>query len=861
MVSVENEALICEENGRGIALPFFSDEWTWSSELRTVLYFVGLVWLFVGVGEASDVFMNAIEAITAKTKQMMSPNSGHMVRVKVWNPTVANLTLMALGSSAPEILLSVIELLGRRMYSGELGPSTIVGSAAFNLLCIIAICVSAIPDGEVRKIKLVPVYCVTASFSIFAYVWLVFILLGTSPHIVEVWEGLTTFVFFFVLVLLAYLADRGRFGGVAADSDDHSDEPVAQRRILGAEISAEELAKIEAHVRKVHGAMLGDAEIIRLIEAEWCGCAPTKPMQPPPGASRRVAPIDAPSHIATDDPKTPDDKIVAPAQGSGSSKVLQPQGKASRLNPPRFGFAFDRFGILEKNTMVAVKITRLRNVEHMVFVNYKTRPGSARADEHFLHIEGSLKFEPGECHKEVYVTVAKGVDEEFYLDLIDAATQETLATATLVIVNDSSDPGVIRFEEAEIPAVESLKEDVVDIIVLRTSGAAGKVSCAWRTEDHTAKADLHYKQASGLLEFEHGQMMASFPVHILSSGRFENTDMVRVILSNISGGAKFDSSTDGGTDHCISYVIIHPDPASQDRIARIHSAFTANWKKAKEVKSPWTVWKKQILDSFNLEDDDDDDDEEDEEAAKEGADKGAPGADENKEEESKSGGLRRYVKLGFTAVIFTPWKIVCAILLPPPDFCDGWLCFVSSLVAIGGITAIVGDMANLLGCVREIPDSVTAITLVALGTSVPDTFASKIAAEQDPHADASVGNVTGSNSVNVFLGLGLPWSMGALYWTLGKADSEWNARYAGKDFAQEWLEGAFVVEAGELAFSVIVFSTSAFACLALLAWRRRTFGGELGGPRKWARCSSALLVLLWALYVGVSCWHSLRKKK
>jgi solute carrier family 8 (sodium/calcium exchanger) len=30
-------------------------------------------------------------------------------RVAVWNPTVANLTLMALGSSAPEILLSVIE--------------------------------------------------------------------------------------------------------------------------------------------------------------------------------------------------------------------------------------------------------------------------------------------------------------------------------------------------------------------------------------------------------------------------------------------------------------------------------------------------------------------------------------------------------------------------------------------------------------------------------------------------------------------------------------------------------------------------------------------------------------------------------
>ena len=56
-----------------------------------------------------------------------------------------------------------------------------------------------------------------------------------------------------------------------------------------------------------------------------------------------------------------------------------------------------------------------------------------------------------------------------------------------------------------------------------------------------------------------------------------------------------------------------------------------------------------------------------------------------------------------------------------------------------------------------------AITFIALGTSVPDTFASKLAAQNDPYADASVGNITGSNSVNVFLGLGLPWTMATIY--------------------------------------------------------------------------------------------------
>ena len=44
-----------------------------------------------------------------------------------------------------------------------------------------------------------------------------------------------------------------------------------------------------------------------------------------------------------------------------------------------------------------------------------------------------------------------------------------------------------------------------------------------------------------------------------------------------------------------------------------------------------------------------------------------------------------------------------------------------------------------------------------------DTFASKVAAQQDPYADASVGNVTGSNAVNVFLGIGIAWTIAALY--------------------------------------------------------------------------------------------------
>ena len=139
-----------------------------------------------------------------------NPETGekHVVQVRIWNETVSNLTLMALGSSAPEILLSVIEIIGNNFEAGELGPGTIVGSAAFNLFCIIAICVIVIPTNEIRRIRHLRVFVCTASFSVFAYIWLYLIISVITPEKVDVWEALITFAFFPALVILAYITDK-----------------------------------------------------------------------------------------------------------------------------------------------------------------------------------------------------------------------------------------------------------------------------------------------------------------------------------------------------------------------------------------------------------------------------------------------------------------------------------------------------------------------------------------------------------------------------------------------------------------------------------------------------------------------------
>lgn len=116
-----------------------------------------LIWLFFGVAVLSDAFVEAIEVITSKTKRVERVDSmGNVVirEVPVWNWAVANITLLAVGSSSPEILLSLIEtLLTLNQPAGEIGASTIIGSAAYNLFMILAVCTISLPNGIFKRVQ------------------------------------------------------------------------------------------------------------------------------------------------------------------------------------------------------------------------------------------------------------------------------------------------------------------------------------------------------------------------------------------------------------------------------------------------------------------------------------------------------------------------------------------------------------------------------------------------------------------------------------------------------------------------------------------------------------------------------------
>jgi len=175
--------------------------------------------------------MDAITVITSKKSEFITTDedTGYKVRktVPVWNPTMANLTLMAFGSSAPEILLNCIGTI--KTLDGtpsELGIAGIIGSAAFNFLVITGVSIASVdaisdertdeelmeddtPRG-VKKIRDLGVFGVTGISSLIAYAWLWFVLSKYSGEAKEITlaEAFITLGAFFVLLALAFCADK-----------------------------------------------------------------------------------------------------------------------------------------------------------------------------------------------------------------------------------------------------------------------------------------------------------------------------------------------------------------------------------------------------------------------------------------------------------------------------------------------------------------------------------------------------------------------------------------------------------------------------------------------------------------------------
>lgn len=57
----------------------------------------------------------------------------------------------------------------------------------------------------------------------------------------------------------------------------------------------------------------------------------------------------------------------------------------------------------------------------------------------------------------------------------------------------------------------------------------------------------------------------------------------------------------------------------------------------------------------------------------------------------------------------------------------------------------------------RIPETVAGITILAMGTSVPEMIANVIVVKKSASASMALSNTIGSNIFDVLIGLGLPW--------------------------------------------------------------------------------------------------------
>lgn len=367
----------------------------------------------------------------------------------------------------------------------------------------------------------------------------------------------------------------------------------------------------------------------------------------------------------------------------------------------------------------------------------------------------------------------------------------------ITILNDD-EPGTITFEKRGYLVKESCGE--AEIAVLRQNGADGEISIKWRTIDKSAVSGKDYTGGEDVCQFKHGETHQLIKIPIIDDMEFEKDENFEIELYEPEGGAKL-----GKINR--TAVTITNDDEFNSVLNKMLLMTNAN---VDSMRVHHETWAQQLKDAMNVN-----------------------GGDV--ENASTGDYIMHFLTFGF--------KIIFA-LIPPAGMGGGWPCFFVSLGMIGLLTAIVGDLAGIFGCLVGLKDSVTAITFVALGTSLPDTFASKAAATAERTADNAIGNVTGSNSVNVFLGLGLPWLIASIFWSA-----------KGKQF---------IVKDDALGFSVMLYSITAILAIILLMLRRKLnfFGNaELGGTVTPKYVSGIILVLLWFSYVLLSSLQAYEKIK
>ncbi|NXA01795.1 NAC2 protein, partial [Nesospiza acunhae] len=395
------------------------------------------------------------------------------------------------------------------------------------------------------------------------------------------------------------------------------------------------------------------------------------------------------------------------------------------------------------------------------YVDFRTEDGSAKAGSDYEYSEGTLIFKPGETRKELAIGIIDDdifeEDEHFFHLRLHLALPHPgrhhagRGAGVGGLPHLALLPGLrgVRLGGRQEAALLQVRRSVrvsecqghVEVTVVRSSGARGTVMVPFRTVEGTARGGgVDYEDASGELEFRNDETAKTLQVKIVDDEEYEKKENFFIELGTprwlkrgISGDGERALSAEEEEARRIAEMgkPVLGDNRRLEVVIEESYDFKNTVDKLMKKTNLATVigthsWREQFLEAITVSAGDEDED------------------DEGREERLPS--CFDYV-MHFLTVF---WKVLFACV-PPTALLGGWAAFGVSILLLALLTALIGDLAAHFGCTLGLKDSVNAVVFVALGTSIPDTFASRVAALQDPCADASIGNVTGSNAVNVFL--------------------------------------------------------------------------------------------------------------
>lgn len=87
-----------------------------------------------------------------------------------------------------------------------------------------------------------------------------------------------------------------------------------------------------------------------------------------------------------------------------------------------------------------------------------------------------------------------------------------------------------------------------------------------------------------------------------------------------------------------------------------------------------------------------------------------------------------------------------------------WLLLGLSLLCVAAATYVAADSADRAGRILNLPPVATGLTVLAVGTTIPDALGS-IAVARQGEGDLAVANALGAGVFDVVVGLGVPWTL------------------------------------------------------------------------------------------------------